>query len=146
MIRRLMVAVLVFAMGSLAVACTSAEMSYVIDGGTYTAITVEDLATAIPSPTFADTRPDDIAELRSVELTALRAEGEGAATLADILTSEFPADTPAVPYYAEEAVVDGQDAWVILEVWGSSGGMLDKQRLWVLKRDSGDVILSSVFN
>jgi hypothetical protein len=127
-------------------ACSSAEMTYVVDGGTYTAVTVEDLATAIPAPSFADERVEDVAGLRGDQLTALRAEQGSASALADILTSDFPTDTASVPYYAEEAVVDGQDTWIVLEVWGSSGGLLDKQRLWVLRRDSGDIVLSSIFD
>jgi hypothetical protein len=144
--RRLTLMLIVIALGTQLVGCASAEMRYVAEGGTYTAITVEDLATAIPDPTYADTRPEDVEELRTLEMTALRAEGGDASTLANILTSEFPADAESVPYYAEEAVVDGKDVWVVLEVWGSSGGLLDKQRLWVLTRDEGDVVLSSVFN
>ncbi len=128
------------------VACSSAEMTYVTEGGTYTAVSVEELATTIEEPSFADERVEDVSALRGDQLTALRADGGSAATLADILTSEFPTGTASVPYYAEEATVDGQEAWVVLEAWGSSGGMLDKERLWVLRRESGEIVSSSVFN
>jgi hypothetical protein len=121
-------------------------MTYVAEGGTYTAVSVEDLASSVEEPSFADERVEDIAGLRGEQLTALRAQEGSASALADILTSNFPTDTASVPYYAEEAVVDGQDTWVVLEVWGTSDGMLDKQRLWVLRQETGGIVLSSVFN
>jgi hypothetical protein len=128
------------------VGCSSAEVTYVEEGGTYTAVSVEELVQTVELPSFAGERAEDIIDMRSDQLTALRAEGGGAAELATILTSNFPTDTASVPYYAEEAVVDGQEAWVVLEVWGSEGGTLDKRRLWVLKREDGAIIMSSVFN
>jgi hypothetical protein len=126
--------------------CSSAEIEYEPEGGTYTAATVGELAATIDDPSFAGAPSEEAEELRHEQLAALRAEGGSAALLADILTEEFPTTTAAVPYYAEEAVVDDREAWVVLEVWGSPGANLDRQRLWVLERESGEIILSMVFN
>jgi len=144
--KRVLGVVLMMVLGLSLAACSSAEVTYVPDGGTYTAVTVEELATTIEEPSFMGASTENVAELRTQQLTALRAEEGSAAALADILTNQFPTEMASVPYYAEEAVVDGQETWVVLEVWGSADETLDKRRLWVLRREGGEIVLSSVFN
>ena len=106
LVKRAVFVVLALAVASLAAGCSSAEMTYVAEGGTYTAVSVEELASSVEEPSFADERVEDIAGLRGEQLTALRAQEGSASALANILTSNFPTDTASVPYYAEEAVVE----------------------------------------
>ena len=139
----------VIALIALAIAlsgCSSAEMTYVAAGGTYTGVTVGELATTIDEPSFAGASAEQAEDLRHNQLADLRSQGDSQATLADILTEDFPSTSTSAPYYAEAAVVDDRDTWVVLEMWGSPGGTLDRQRLWVLERESGEIVLSMVFN
>ena len=138
--------VLLAALAVVTAGCSGAEMVYQPAGGTYTTATVEELAVAIEEPGFAGASAEGAADLRHDQLVALRSEGESASSLADILTEDFPTTATSVPYYAEEAVVDDRETWVVLEMWGSPGGALDRQRLWVLEQGTGKIVLSSVFN
>ncbi|MCL4554698.1 MAG: hypothetical protein M1617_08475 [Actinobacteria bacterium] len=94
-------------------------------------------------PQFYGTPVADAADLRSQSLAALREKGESQSELADLLTRSFPAEARSVPYYFEEATVDGREAWIVAEVWGSEGGDLNNGRIWAFDRASGDIIAST---
>lgn len=94
-------------------------------------------------PEFYGAPVSDAADLRTQSLTALRENGGPQADLADLLTRNFPAEARSVPYYFEEAIVDGREAWIVAEVWGSEGGNLNNGRIWAFDRASGDIIAST---
>jgi hypothetical protein len=86
----------------------------------------------------------DAVTARTNALTLLRRHGTDANHAADVLTSEFPVETKAVPIYVEAATFDGVKAWLVVEAWGGHTGPLARRRLWVIDRASGDILLSAV--
>lgn len=134
------------ALATLVLAGCSAEtdVAYVADGGVYTSAELATMASAIQTPSFQGRSIDDAAELRSAALTSLRRD-EATAPLADLLTRAFPGEARSVPYYAARAKVDGRDAWIVVEAWGSPDGTLNKSRVWAFDAATSDVIISAVF-
>jgi len=120
------------------------DVNYVARGGEYLSSELAAMASTVESPAFQGRPIADAAELRSDALTSLRRNDE-TAPLADLLTQAFPGQTRSVPYYAERAKVDGRDAWIVVEVWGSPDGTLDKSRVWAFDAETSDVIVSAVF-
>lgn len=132
--------------GIVLVACArQSGLSYVAEDRDFTKTTVEDYARALETPAAAGKPVSDAARLRQDALTSLRAEGNDGTALANLLTDQFPGEDRSVPYWAVNARYDGKDAWVVVEVWGSSGGKLENTRVWVFDRASGRVLLSTVF-
>jgi len=128
------------------VGCATQEITYVDTGATYTLDEAETMARQVSKPKFAGEAVLAAEALRQTQLTTLRAEGEDPAELASLLTDLFPNDQRSVPYHAEAATVDGDPAWIVVEVWGLQGGNLDNSRVWVLERGTGRVILSATFD
>ncbi len=129
----------------LLVSCSGdAEVTFVSDGNAYTIQELGDMAGAIPDPTVKGMPVAQAAELRQDALTSLRRR-QVTEPLANILTESFPAEARSVPYYAELAKVEGKDAWIVVEVWGSPNGTLDKTRVWAFDKDTSEVIVSTVF-
>ena len=148
-VRRTLVAVLLVALSVTAastVGCATHEIAYVDTGATYTLDEVETMARQIGKPEFAGEAVLTAETLRQAQLTALRTEGGEPAELASLLTDLFPDDQRSVPYHAEAAMVDGDSAWIVVEVWGLQGENLDNSRVWVLERSTGRVILSATFD
>jgi hypothetical protein len=83
--------------------------------------------------------------MRTTVLTQLRSQGAFGVRAADLLTIGFPAQTASVPVLVRGCAVDGVDAVLVVEAWGSSGGMLVHRRLWVFDRAKGTVIRASSF-
>ena len=126
--------------------CATDEITYVDTGATYTLAEVETMARQTSKPEFAGEAVLVAESLRQTQLTALRAEGGRPAELASLLTDLFPDDQRSVPYHTEAATVDGDPAWIVVEVWGVQGENLDNSRVWVLERGTGRVILSATFD
>ena len=120
------------------------EITFVSESNTYSVEGLTDLGAAIDKPSFAGDPVADAAELRQSALTALRRDSATTA-LANLLTDTFPPEVRSVPYYAELAKIDNRDVWIVIEVWGPSDGRLDNSRIWAFDKDSGDVIVSTVF-
>lgn len=130
---------------ALAPGCTRAStVKYVTQDRKYAARELAGMASKLPAPSFAGEPVSEASELRQTALAALRAKGE-TQPLADLLTDAFPSPNRSVPYYVERAIVDGRDAWIVVEIWGSSDGTLDKSRVWAFDAHTSDVIVSSVF-
>lgn len=117
--------------------CTPKTPAYVDTGATYTTQTVTsaydraDISKLAGEPTSASVK------LRHDALTRLRSRGDGAATVADLLTKVFPADTRGVPVYVERAVVNGKPAIIMIEATGPKTGKLTTERLWVFDEQGG---------
>lgn len=126
--------------------CASTDIQYVDEDAAYTFEEVEALAEQVDPPRFADGPTAEAESLRQQRLVDLRSASDGGAELAALLTEQFPDEKRSVPYYAEEATVNGAPAWIVLEVWGLEGGTLEDTRLWVFERESGRVMLSATFN
>lgn len=122
----------------------SGDITYVPDGGSYTSDELSAMAAGLKEPSASGRPVSEASELRQAVLTRLRGDEE-TRPLADLLTKAFPADGRSVPYYAELGAVNGRAAWIVVEVWGSAGGTLDKRRVWAFSTDTGDVIVSTVF-
>ncbi|MBU4557235.1 MAG: hypothetical protein KJ747_10235 [Actinobacteria bacterium] len=120
------------------------EITFVSESNTYSVEGLTALGSAVGKPSFAGDPVADAVELRQTALTALRRDPATTA-LADLLTDTFPPEVRSVPYYAELAKVDNRDAWIVIEVWGPSEGRLDNSRIWAFDKDTGDVIVSTVF-
>jgi hypothetical protein len=125
------------------ISCTRGEMRYEASDATYSLDGVANLVDSVDTPDFTGRPTSEAETLRHDQLVALRSEGDEAARLAGFLTATFPNESRSVPYYAEEAVVDGHAAWIVLEVWGPAEGDLDNVRLWVFDRDTGAVLLAT---
>ncbi len=123
--------------------CRGDQFVYLTAGRDYTLENVTSLATLAESPSFKGRPTADAEALRHDQLVALRSKGDKAAELATLLTSAFPDEKRSVPFFAEEATVAGQRAWVVVEVWGSEGGALDRTRLWVFDMETGVVLLAT---
>lgn len=129
---------------SLAGCARGSNITFVSDDREFSARELPTMAAALPSPSYKDAPVTDAARLRKSALASLRADDE-TRPLADLLTRTLPADSRSVPYYAERATVNDRDAWVVVEVWGSAGGTLDKSRVWAFDAQTADVIIASVF-
>lgn len=141
----LIVVLLVVALA--ATGCGGPSIEYISEGREYSLEGVDDLRTQIGAPDYGEDSASRATELRHDRLVELRSRSAQAATAADLLTQQFPNESRAVPYYVESASVDGTQAWIVLEVVASTEtGRLDRVRLWVFDKKSGDVLRASSFN
>ncbi|MDZ4063407.1 MAG: hypothetical protein U1E22_01955 [Coriobacteriia bacterium] len=122
------------------------KMTYSDGDSPYTREEVSSVFDSVAEPSFLGHPTEDASDLRHSQLASLRSRGEDASALATLLTEQFPGESRSVPYYAETAIVDGTDAWIVLEAWGSEGESLDRLRLWVFDRTTGDVLTSAARN
>lgn len=125
-------------------ACARGSIIYVDESNSYASQDLGAMAAKIDRPSFSGDPVADSEQLRHLQLVALRKD-DATRPLADLLSEAFPAETRSVPYYAERANVDGRDAWVVVEVWGSADGELDRSRVWAFDAASSEVIVSTVF-
>lgn len=119
------------------------QITYADSDRSFSGAMIGEALVDVDVPEFYGEPVADAADLRSQSLTALREKGRSQADLADLLTRSFPAEARSVPYYFEEATVDGREAWLVAEVWGSEGGDLSNGRIWAFDRASGDIIAST---
>ncbi|GAB4291350.1 MAG: hypothetical protein Kow0067_17960 [Coriobacteriia bacterium] len=125
--------------------CASGDMQYIPDGDTYTLAEAQDLANAADTAGVRDLGPDEARQERQDRLARLRGEGEEARALADVLTTQLPADSAAVPLRIEAAVVDESDVWIVVEAWGDDDGSLEHRRLWLFDRQTLQLVGSASF-
>lgn len=125
-------------------ACAAqARITYIPEGGDYT---TEDLPDALNDPaprSISRVAADDAPAIRQEVLADLRTHGDEAARLADVLTSDFPAGTAAVPYAVEIGTFEDEPAWIVYEAWGEAGEPLTLRRVWVFSRDDLSVLAAS---
>jgi glutathione S-transferase len=121
--------------------CSGPEPTFVDDDGVYDSDSAVELLEQADSGTLAEEPAEKASELRHRYLTALRRQGGGAATAAELITRTFPAETDAVPFYVEWAQFGEQPAYIIVEALGRPGGALLDKRLWVID-EQGTVLLS----
>ena len=121
--------------------CSSpARISYIPEGGAYTADDLPGVLDAADSADLAGLPADEVDETRQEVLADLRTHGEDAAALADALTTQFPVDVNSVPIEVRLATYEGAPAWVIVESWGAAGRPLSTRRLWVFSAESLELI------
>lgn len=129
---------------SLALCACAPSVTYVADESDRPLVDVESFADSFDTARWERVPSGEAVELRNRALAALRAGGEEAAVLADLLTSGFSASR-GVPVHVEATRVDGQPVWIVIEVYGPDGGTLDRTRLWVLSRPDGAVRSSATY-
>lgn len=134
---RLLAVLAALAVCLLLAACGSrTELTFVAEGGSYSAAHLEPLLAAADLGKAARVTTSEAPDVRIEVLAQLRQQGDEAIALADTLTSDFPADVTAVPVAVEAATYDGEAAWIVIEAWGDEDGTLIHRRLWVFsKRD-----------
>jgi len=121
--------------------CASpARITYIPEGGSYTADGLGDVLDAADRGETAQTSNDDIGALRQEALADLRTYGDEAAALADALTHEFPVDVNAVPVEVRAVTYEGRPAWIVVESWGEPGEQLSSARLWVFSAEDYSLI------
>lgn len=126
--------------------CTPAyRLTVEPSGPAITGQQAQSLAASTDISALASVGATDAPAMRTAVLTQLRAQGAFGARAADLLTIGFPAKTASVPALVRGCAVDGVDAVLVVEAWGSSGGMLVHRRLWVFDRAKGTVIRASSF-
>lgn len=127
-------------------ACVQApEIRFVDVSGVYTLAEVERNAGTVPAGSASAVTIADAVEVRQRALARLRQDGATAGKAADFMTTQFPVQTKAVPYYVEAATVDGKTAWIIVESWGGRTGALAYRRLWVFGRDTGELLVARTY-
>ena len=114
-------------------------------GPALTGAQAERLAASADISALASVSSTDAVATRARVLADLRTRGALGARAADLLTSGFPPRTAAVPVLIRSCEVDGVDAVVVVEAFGSSGGMLTHRRLWVFSSATGAVLRAASF-
>ena len=127
-------------------ACSAEQITYIDEDNSYDDSTIDSIVEDVGHSPMTDTPAEESVDLRHKSLVELRSKEGSAEELANLLTSTFSSEIEAVPYYAEAGTFEGTDVWIMLEAWGSSGGTLDRTRMWVFDRQSGDVVMSTTFN
>lgn len=126
-------------------ACARRPDVRVVDAdATFSLDEAEAAARAMDASRYTAVAVEDAPRLRREALVELRRHERGR-EIADLLTEQFPTVTLAVPLYVERAAVDGRDAWIVVEAWGSESGKLDRRRLWVFDARTAEVVASSSF-
>lgn len=129
---------------SVAAGCgPSADVAYVDAGATYSLKAAGQRVKQVQANDLQNRPVRDAEQLRHTALVSLRSRGGDASQLADVITEEFGPDVRTVPFYAESAQVDGTPCWILVEAWGEADGTLSKRRLWVLKRETSEILLST---
>jgi hypothetical protein len=124
--------------------CASpSRVTYIPEGGSYTAGDLADALDDTDPGAAARVKSDEAAEVRQESLANLRRMGDEAAALADMLTSQFPTDTTAIPYRVERGLFDAQPAWIVYEAWGDPGEALSGRRVWVFSQSDLAVLAAS---
>lgn len=131
--------------GMLAGCSNRTEMTYVSSGRELQSSNLQEAFNEIDTPVFFGSPVTDAPKLRRSTLASLRSQGPTQSDLADLLTEVLPSNGRSVPYYAEETRIDERDAWIVLELWGSPEGKLDRSRVWAFDRTTGEVIVSTTF-
>jgi len=127
-------------------ACTRAyRLTVEPTGAAVTSQQAEALAGSIDISTLASVSTTEAPSMRATVLEQLRTQGSFGLRAAELLTLGFPARTASVPVLVRGCRVDGVDAVLVVEAWGSTGGMLTHRRLWVFDRVKGTVLRAASF-
>ena len=122
-------------------ACTpQITVTYVPEGGSYTADDLDQVLDAANLGSTADLSTEEAPKARQEALASLRLHGDDASALADSLTRDFPVDVASVPVVVERGEYEGAPAWIVVEAWGDAGEQLAHRRVWVFSFDTRDVI------
>ncbi len=143
LIRRFVATTLTITLLMATAACSKSSIVFVSEGASYSFAEVEALPASLERPAYAGEPTDDASGLRREALVELRGEGAEGAELAEFITRSLPTQARAVPYYGEAADIDGASVWIVVELWGTEEGVLDRTRTWVFDRASGEVLFSS---
>jgi hypothetical protein len=115
------------------------------NGAALTGAQAERLTATTDISALASETSTDAVAMRATVLADLRTRGQLGTRAADLLTVGFPARTAAVPVLIESCKVDGVDAVVVVEAYGSAGGKLTHRRLWVFDATTGTVLRAASF-
>jgi len=116
------------------------ELVWEPEGGTYVTDDLQELLEDADLGSASSVDAADAPALRKDLLVDLRAQGEDASFVADLLTTGFPPDAAALPMRIEGANVNDTETWLVFEAWGETTGLLSHRRLWVFDRKNGNVI------
>lgn len=114
-------------------------------GAPLTGPQAEALASTTDIRALASITATDAIGMRAQVLADLRTRGDLGQRVADLLTVGFPESTSAVPVLVRASTVDGIDAVIVVEAFGSEGENLTHRRLWVFDRVSGAVLRAASF-
>lgn len=115
-------------------------------GAPLTSSQAERLAAGTDISALASVSATAAVEMRTTVLKDLSARGAFAARAAELLTIGFPEKTASVPVLVRGSTVDGIDAILVVEAFGSEGGMLVHRRLWIFDRTTGAVLRAASFS
>jgi len=139
--RRHLAVLVALALCLLLTGCGSrANLTFIDDGKSYSGADLEALLATTDLGKTAKVTTDEAPDVRIEVLAQLRQQGDGAATLANTLTSDFPVDVAAVPVLVEAATYEGETAWIVIEAWGDENGTLIHRRLWVFAESDQSVL------
>lgn len=125
------------------VGCGGPSVEFLDSNAEYTATQARQVLERTDTSELSDELTQQATALRRSALADLRSQGKTAGEAADLITNTFPPGTKSVPVYVERATVNGKPSLVIVEAWGSPEGSLDRKRLWVIERATGDVVYSA---
>lgn len=137
-----LVAVMLTLVGLALSGCTASGPQWADEGASYTVESVKTVFDKVEDPEARGGAVAESADLRHDALVGLRRQGESAAQATDLITATFPS-TAGVPVYVERATFNGEDALLVVELIGPTGGSLDDLRLWVVSADGG-ILFSAV--
>ena len=123
--------------------CSTRRITFVDEGATYGKDTAPMLLDTLDISALSSKSTSDSVTLRHDALTDLRAQGDSAAGVADMLTKTFSADMRGVPVYVERASFEGKPAVILVEATGPRGSTLATKRLWVLDEQGGVLFVAS---
>jgi hypothetical protein len=109
-------------------------------GTALTGVQAERLAAGTDISALASVSTTDSVAMRTTVLADLATRGDFGVRARDLLTAGFPESTASVPVLVRGCSVDGVDAILVVEAFGSAGGMLTHRRLWVFDRASGAIL------
>ena len=141
-------ALIVIALGIAAIATGCAarfELRVEESGPTLTGLEAERLAAGTDIGALASVTATDAVAMRTKVLSGLRTRGNLGQRAADLLTIGFPEHTASVPVLVRASTVDGVDSIIVVEAFGSDGGLLTHRRLWVFDRASGAITRAASF-
>jgi hypothetical protein len=84
-------------------------------------------------------------DARTRVLSELRTRGAIGDRTASLLTAGFPERTAAIPVLVRACPVNGREAIVVVEAYGSTAGPLTHRRLWVFDAKNGTIVLASSY-
>lgn len=139
-------ATVLLAVGLLLSSCdrpTGVSIVYEASSRDYGADAARKLLSETDTASIAGLETEGASEHRRDALVALRSKGAGGEVAATLITSVFPADTPAVPARVLTATYEGRPAVILVEAYGDDSGRLARKRLWVLARTSGAILFAA---